>query len=96
MQGQQVLDEAWAKVNPCVYGNDIGRHYEWVTWDDILGKKGEEMNISADFEGRIKRIGNQFLLQLGCKEFICQDLKAVGTKIVAVLSEEYKKIDGKE
>ena len=64
----------------------------FVNW--ITGtQKENNMNISADFEGKIKRIGKQFLLQLGCQEFICQTLTIVGYKITDVLTEEYKKKD---
>ena len=59
----------------------------------MLYHKENNMNISADFEGKIKRIGNQFLLKLGCQEYICQTLSDVGKKITAVLTEEYKKRD---
>ena len=55
--------------------------------------KEMNMNLTADYEGKIKRIGNQFLLKLGCQEFICQTLSDVGKKITAVLTEEYKKRD---
>lgn len=58
--------------------------------------KENNMNISADYEGKIKRIGNQFLLKLGCMEFICQNTKAVGAKVAEVLAEEYKKRDTPE
>ena len=59
----------------------------------MVFNKENTMNISADYEGKIKRIGNQFLLKLGCQEFICQTLSDVGKKITAVLTEEYKKRD---
>jgi len=55
--------------------------------------KEMSMNLTADYEGKIKRIGNQFLLKLGCQEFICQTLSDVGKKITAVLYEEYKQKD---
>jgi hypothetical protein len=53
----------------------------------------QQITMMADFGGQIKRIGNQFLLKLGCQEYICQTLADVGKKITAVLTEEYKKKD---
>ena len=61
--------------------------------DAWYGFKGDNMEISADFQGKIRRIGNQYILQLGCKEFICQTLNDVGKKVTLVLAEAYEEKD---
>lgn len=69
----------------------------WFLVPSAIGYLKEiKMEISADYEGKIKRIGKQFLLQLGCQEFICQNLNAVGSKVTEVLTAEYKKRDKPE
>jgi hypothetical protein len=91
-------DIGWDSAIECVPEDN-----QWEPWEidtvhnrrpDAIGfmEKEKIMNIRADFEGKIKRIGSQFLLQLGCQEYICQDLKAVGKMIETVLAAEYKKL----
>ena len=85
------------------WGDLMGHHYDQIVSDAWAGvslssltQKENNMSINADFEGKIKRIGKQFLLQLGCEEFICQNLSAVGSKIIEALTAEYKKRDTRD
>jgi len=49
-----------------------------------------EFLVRPDFAGCIRKIGDHFLIMIGCEEVIADDIKSAGKAIAKILEKAYK------
>ena len=64
-------------------------NYSYTVTDDLVRNQEDKMDM--DFEGGVKKLGDHYLLKLGCKYHIVHDSKEAAKVFAEAFKEQFEK-----